>query len=526
MQGFNDLFDVNHPIFCWLYRASFCWGAIKDAFPRILAQIEAIRESQPADLETQAPSTCPTSSVEEESLPDRSLLFRLLFLIAANDLASMIQQPVEKIGNLFAGVLDTGTVRKPTRKCWFFQGSSVRDPSDHGYVDEEADSDRTFGRGQALFLVRTVSSQESKELQAIGYRFAAPAHILQAFADNMEITKGEARKFLGQMQRYSVGERALAPGVHLACFLVRPEFHRGLGILVHQQAKNVLPTTQLPLSKLEPWQADFLLRMHNFTLEECCEQLQADYHSSIDERERNFVLQLLKGLADLRSHVNHPMLAKALLCANPLEVPSGIPGESSPLNLAVIIAFRIMLDIHPNSWFSIDFFFHSWRFFACQQRVYKGYPHHGAFVHHMRREIVSLRRDDVPEARQSAFERAQRSLNRFSRTAFDRVRLDASRGSTIPSSSTFALKRVRTSTTDGKRSANRDHNVKSTTSNETAGPSMDILEMLRSRPSFEAPVNNDVAPLDTKTYADVLMRLVAKDRGGPERAMNRIDPSF
>lgn len=495
------------------------------------AEIQAMRESSRGDPQLRAAGKYPNPSPEEGNPPDRSLLFKLLFLVAASDLASMIRQPVDKIGNLFAGVLDTGTVRKPTRRKWLFKGTNVRDHSNHNYVDQETGRNRTFGRGQAMFLVRTVCRDECKELQAAGYHFAPPERILRQFAKNMEIDKGEARKFLGKMQRRSAGERVYAHGVHIACFMVRPEFSRGLGILVHEDARNVLPTTQLPMSKLEPWQVEFLLRMHNFTLEECCEQLEADYHSYSDENERAFSLQLLRGITDLKNQINHPMLAKAQLFANPLEAPSGIPGETSPLNLATIIAFRIMLDIYPNSYISTDFIFVSWRFFACMQRVYKGFPHHGAFVHHMRRQCVSLRRDDVPEARESALEKARKSFHRFSRNAYDRVRLDISRASnkwTLPTSSTFTLNAWRSSTAEGKRSVNRNCHATSDLSNETAaaGPSVDILEMLRSRPSFEAPVENDVAPLDTKTYADILMRVVAQDRGGRQRAMNRIDPSF
>ena len=530
MQGFNNLFDVNHPIFCWLYRASFCWNAIKDSFPRMPAEIQAIRDSWLGDPKIQAASTDPKSSSVQGTLPDRSLLFKLLFLISANDLAGMIDQPVDKVGNLFAGVLDTGTVRKPTRKKWLFKGTGVRDHSKQNDVDPEAGYNRTVGRGQAMFLVRTVSGEERTELQAAGYRFAPPERIVGSFAKNMEIDKGEARKFLGKMQNHSGGERVYARGVHIACFMVRPEFSRGLGILVREDARNVLPTAQLPMAKLEPWQLEFLLRMHNFTLEECCEQLQIDSHHSIDENERDFSLQLLRGITDLRNQINHPMFAKAQLLANPLEAPSGIPGETSPLNLSTIIAFRIMLDIYPNSYISDNYIFVSWRFFACMQRVYKGYPHHGAFVHHMRRQAISLRRDDGPEARESALAKARKSFHRLSRNAYDIMRLDVSRASykwTIPSSSTFTLSAWRSSIAEGKRSVNHNSPESLDSSKETeVGPSVDILEMLKSRPSFEAPVDNDVAPLDTKTYADILMRIVAQDRGGQQRAMNRIDPSF
>lgn len=532
MQGFNNLFDVNHPIFCWLYRSSFCWNAIKESFPRMPAEIETMRKSWPRNPEIRDASTDPESSPEQGNIPDRSLLFKLLFLIGANDLATMIYQPVEKVGNLFAGVLDTGTVRKPaTRKWGIFKGSGVRELCDHKDVDPEVGYHRTFGRGQAMFLVRTLSREECKELRAAGYRFAPPERILGSFAKSMKIGKGEARKFLGKMQHHSGGERVYSRGVHIACFMARPEFSRGLGVLVREDAKNVLPTTQLPMSKLEPWQMEFLLRMHNFTLDECCEQLQFYSRHSMDENERVFSLQLLRGITELRNQINHPMFAKAQLFANPLEAPSGIPGETSPLNLATLIPFRIMLDIYPNSYISDNYVFVSWRFFACMQRVYKGYPHHGAFVHHMRRQYISLRREDGPEARESGLERARKSLNRVSRNAYDRMRHDVTRASnkwTMPSSSSFTLTAWRSSSTaEGKRSVNRNGQGISGLSQETeGGGSVDILEMLKSRPSFEAPVDNDVAPLDTKTYADILMRVVAQDRGGRQRAMNRIDPSF
>lgn len=514
---------MNNPIFCWMYRASFCWSAIQDAIPRIPAQIKAVRAVRTAGPESQAPITAVTAS-EDENPPDQSLLFRLLLFVAANDLASMIHQPIGKIGTLFGGVLDIGTVRKPTKKfLWFFKGPSAQNIIDRSHPDEEAHGNRTFGRGQALFLVRSVSTKESMELRAAGYRFVAPTKILSAFAKNLEITKPEALKHLQQMRRSSDGERVLAPGVHLACFLIRPEFHRGLGILVNQQARNVLPTTQLPIPKLEPWHTHFLRRMRNFTLEECYEQLNAE-SNNVNERERTFAAQLLRALVDLRTQVDHPMLAKALLCVDPVESPSGMPGESSALNLAVIIAFRLMLDVHPNTPLKPGFMFQPWRFFVCQQRVYIGYPHHGAFVHHMRREIESLRRDDVPAAKQSAVARAQQSLRRLSRTAVDSMRHETSTGSrrwTLPSSSNFTLNRFRRSNAKGKRPANR--NIDPTP--EGAEVEMDLLEMLSTSPTHKTTTNNDVAPLDKKTYAEVLMGIVAADRG-KERAMNRIGPSF
>ena len=535
-------------------------------------EIEALKSYLPNNIGRHAPNMYPTTSFEEgvNNPPDRTLLFRLLFLITAKQLADMLEQPVEKIGNLFGGVLDTGTARRPGRfefgwrkpasLSWLFKllnRTSVRDHSNpnhsnpnhsnpnhsnpnHRDQETAGEERRIFGRGQAMFLIRTVSAEESRELEAVGYRFAPPGRVIRAFAREMEITKEEARIFLRKMQVEAAGQRVYAPGVHVAAFIVRPHFGRGLGVLVRKDARHVLPAAQLPISSLEDWQKDFLFRMHNFTLNECCLQLEFDRRNCEFERERDFAVQLLKAIADLRVALPHPSLGQTTLHAYPLEAPSGMPGESSPLNPAFIIAFRIMMDIYPNLFINPEFTNFSWRFFATLQRVFIGYPHHGAFVHHMRRQLVSLHRDDVPEARESRLQRARRSINRLSRNAFDRVRFDAPWGGSnrinMPAENTFELATLRGGVAQGKRAVNRNIYAPSAMTEETAGPSMglsmgqssvDMLDMLGSRPDVEIPNDNDTAPLDKKTYADILLRVIANDRRyGIHRPMDYMDPSF
>lgn len=516
IQGFDDLFDINHPLFCWLYRASFCWSAIKDEVHRIPEQVEATRAAQTLGIEVQPSNSENLYPSGEDDIPDRSLLFRLLFLSAAQNLARITQQPLERIGTLFGSVVDTGTIRKPAMNFFGFQISMVANLNDN-QPSETWNNDRVFGRGQALFLVRSVSSQDSKELKAAGYRFANPERILPLFANDMEMTQAQASRHLQQMQRNAAGERALAPGVHLACLVIRPELRRGLGILVKKEARNVLPTTQLPMSKLEPWHERFILRLDGFTLAQCVEQLHIDYNGQ-DERQREFAAQMLRAVVDLRTQVDHPMFARAVLSATPLEAPSGIPGESSPLHPAVILAFRILLDIHPAIPLNREFMFQPWRFFACQQRVYQGYPHHGAFVHHMRQEIQSLSRNDVPAARQSAMARAQKNFHRLSRTAMNRIRFDSSRW-TLPSTSTFTLNRFRSHPGD------RNVNAASIVSTGIDEAPIHIYEMLRTRPTvLTRSDHNDISPLDNPTYVDILMKSLAQARS--PSGMVRVEPSF
>lgn len=509
IEGFDELFDINHQLFCWLYRASFCWFAVKDAVPSVRAQVRAMRIGQSS--QNQAPSTDLTASNEDERVPDYILLFRLLFFLAASDLASMTQQPLEKIGTLFGGVLDTGTIRKSNRRYWFFNKPTARNLDNHGQLDEESQNNRIFGRGQALFLVRSVNTQEAKELKATGYRFAAPAKVVSALASNMEITKAEALKHFQQMQVYSEGEKALEPGVHLAAFFIRPEFQRGLGILVHQKARNVLPTTQLPITRLEPWHLEFLRRMDKLTLAECLARLHTEW-DSFEEEERTFAAQLLNGMTELRNQLDHPMLTEALLHAHPLEAPSGTPGEASPSDAATIIVFRVMMDVFPVIPVKAGFQFQPWRFFACQQRVYSGYPHHRAFVQQMRRDLESVRWDATPMAKESFMEKARKLLtNRLHYPSLRRLHHAASQWKkekrwTISSSSGLTHARdTRERTVPG----NSDGRTVSTCSNEMP---IGIEEMLRSGPSFQAQNNIDVAPLDPKTFADVLVTMLVRDR--------------
>lgn len=480
---------------------------MKDTVPSIREQIKAIRAYLSSQPKPRTRRTNLTSSAEEISHPDPSMLFRLLFLRAANDMASMIRQPLDKVGTLFSGVIDIGTIRKPTRKYWFFRTNNIV------HVDEENTDNRVFGRGQALFLVRRVNVEESHELKAAGYRFVPASRVVGLIANSLEITKEETTKHLGKMRSSLEEERALAPGVHLACFIIRPQFQRGLGILVHERAKNVLPATQLPIYKLEPWHLDFLRPMNNLTLTQCFNRIQAGLEG-FNERESSFATQLLKGMTDLVEYVGHPLLPEALLLAHPLDAPSGIPGETSPLNPATIIGFRIMIDVHPTRGLRSGFQFQPWRFFAAQQRVYKGFPHQGAFVHQMRKDIASLRLENVRKARESMIAKARQSFHRLSYNPLDSA---ISNQRYVPSSS--AVNSIRTGSGIGETGS-----VEATPGTPVE-PLMGMLSFLRTAPRIVPADEMDRVPLDFTTYADRLMEVLVRDRGS-ERAMVSIGPSF
>lgn len=257
-RSFDEMFNVDHAVFCWIYKASRCWKTISDVMPAIRTYI---RRTTPESEELSFNTT--------NGVDDYSTTFKGLFCVAANDLASTIQTPLEQIGVLSQGILSTGTLgRQATSK--YFQRLWKRSSLDSV---EKGQSLAIFGRGQLLFVTRRVNHFESVRLQASGYRFASLSHVTDYLAQSMEVTPEELVPQLEKMRDYSEAERFLKPGVHLACFALRPIFQRGFDILVRKDFEYMLPTTHLSSAKLAPWQYKIIQSMDNWTVANCCETL-------------------------------------------------------------------------------------------------------------------------------------------------------------------------------------------------------------------------------------------------------------
>ena len=315
---------------------------------------------------------------------DYSQAFKELFCVAAQDLAFAIQEPLEKLGVLYDEIMSTGTLKKSKKAQLFIKAGNENDL-------ECAVLPRStiFGRGQLLFVVRKTDKNETAYLQSVGYRFASVPNIIDHLARSMQVTAQELFPKLENMRNYAVESQMLEPGVHLACFALRPVPQRGFDVLVRKNAKNLLPTYKMPLSEMSRWHQDFIARMDNWTVAEVLDAL-CRPNSQMSSEERHFAREFSKGIAILRDQLESTFFPEARLIARPLRAPCRNPSGSGSPGQAMIVAFRIMADIHQTRSLNQEFEFTPSKFFVCQQHVYTNSPDHAVFNRRVHREFALL----------------------------------------------------------------------------------------------------------------------------------------
>ena len=324
-------------------------------------------------------------------IEDYSQAFKELFCVAAQDLASSIQEPLEKLGVLYDEIMSTGTLRKSTKAQVY-----IKARNDNDLECAVLPRSTIFGRGQLLFVVRQVNKAETAYLQSVGYRFAFVPSIVDHLARSMQVTAQELLPKLENMRNYAVESQMLEPGVHLACFALRPVPQRGFDVLVHKNATNLLPSYQMPLKEMSKWHQEFIARMENWTVAEILDALSRP-NSQMGPEERYFAREFSKGIAVLRDQLESTFFNDARLVARPLQSPCRNPAGSGSPGQAVIVAFRIMADVHQTKSLNQEFGFTPSKFFVCQQHVYPNSPDHAIFSRRVHREFAILnQRKDKP----------------------------------------------------------------------------------------------------------------------------------
>ena len=331
------------------------------------------------------PGTASVAKDSSDGIEDYSQIFKELFCVAAHDLASMLQEPLENLGVLFDEIVSTGTVKVMPHGQLMLRSSPAPDDGDI----ERATRVMTFGRGQLLFVVRKVNKLQSAHLQASGFRFAPIHHIIDLLARSMQITVEELRPRLFKMRDYPVVPLMLAPGVQLALFVLRPLFQRGFDILVRKHEKSLLPTVTLPIPSLEMWQIDFIRRFDNWEPGTCLTWLSKESQSATaTARERLFFSQLYNGISAMSRMAPTDLTLNARLTARPLRAPA-YDIATDTYSQAQIIAFRFITDVHQSQLPNYLEFTPS-RFFLCQQHVYPNSPDHALFARRIHRELASI----------------------------------------------------------------------------------------------------------------------------------------
>ena len=351
-------------------------------------------------------SSAGSGSSNPDGSEDYAQVFKELFCVAASDLATMFQEPLEDLGVLFDEIMDTGTTRNRTK-------SKLLHPvTDTAKLEDIEASSVTIGRGQLLFAVRQANKEEAAQLQSTGFRFAPVHHIIDHLARSMQVTQEELRPRLEKMQSYPIQARTLEPGVHIACFALRPLTQgRGFDILVNKAARNLLPTVKLPIDRLTRFHTDIISRFDNWEISQCLDYFsKPSTMSSATPDERLFFSQLHSALLSLTNQVGNTFIMDAKLTARPLRTQYTTAPANNGLSHAEIIAFRVMIDIHDSRLTNGLVEFTSSRFFLCQQHIFPGSPDHAIFARRAHQEFSCFAQPKPTRSSSNAGPKSSRGL--------------------------------------------------------------------------------------------------------------------
>jgi hypothetical protein len=287
---------------------------------------------------------------------DYSIMFRELFCIAAEDLAGQINEPLEKLGVLYDDILSTGRIGRGTGN-----GGSTSD----------------FGHGQLLFVFRVVDKIGSARFQAMGYRFADVQQVIDILAKSMRVNREKLNKHMESMRNHSAGENMLQPGIHLACFAIRASV-KGFDILVRKDARNLLPTMQLPIAVMDHNNINLVKELDGTSVESVMKLLRSKAITS-DAKDQIFVTAFYDTLAALANEIMDPLFLEAILVGKLFNVP----GQATLIVFTMIVPVQSLTQ-NPKLQFS------SLEFFRCQQHVHKDAPGHGIFARKIHHEFSSL----------------------------------------------------------------------------------------------------------------------------------------
>lgn len=330
-----------------------------------------------ADLQSTHPKKDLESIVDESN--EYSTIFKELFCVAAQDLAAQIQVPLESFGVLHDRILSTGTLRN--RKIKVFSRSAPMIRSDD--VKSSAQTQLTFGRGQLLFIIRSAGRHEIARLQRMGYCFASLRNVVEPLARSMQITSGELAPYLDNMGQHLGVETVLLPGIHLACFALKPVVQGGFQVLVRRDARNLLPTSRLAVTDLHQSHITLIGLMDHWTVAECLKWLEerSDFK---DREEQEFIADLYGAIKSLADQIQTAFFLQARLSAHPLQARGR---DNNGAGQALVFGFHIITDIHQLSTLNAQLEFLPSRFFFCQQRVYKDSPDHEIFARRAHQEF-------------------------------------------------------------------------------------------------------------------------------------------
>lgn len=402
----QDSFTVAHPLFHWMFQASRNWSSITS----IIVGISRHLSQLPRNGRDSSKGGIKLISEHGELIENYNAIFRELFCVAAAGLADRMKTPLASVGILWDEILPTGAGLRAQARARQRQqdddhdmhgpnngdtfpvttnATSLEDLAEKGMFHQPY---HDLGRGSLMFLVRHVENpRDIESLTAAGYRFAELHQVSGIIGSTMQIKTPSIESKLRMMFMYARQDAMLEPGVHVGFFGVRARVNNAYGfdVLARRNARNLLPSVQTPLARLDAWQVNFLRQFERTTPRNMARRLESLKCSS-PKNEVMFASQLTSSIQALGGWVDDSFIFnEAVLCSKAVEVPCrpAVPG-SAP-GTCTLIAFRVVIPIHLHIE-STKCEFVPLNLFRVHQLVYKDLPNHLAFTRSVHRELAPI----------------------------------------------------------------------------------------------------------------------------------------
>ncbi|KAK3988759.1 hypothetical protein QBC44DRAFT_98340 [Cladorrhinum sp. PSN332] len=378
----NDIFSTAHPLFHWVFRASRNWTSVNVLLNKMrmhLAELPHYKRGVRAGI----------SLVDEDGhvIDNYDVVFRELFCLAAASLADRLNENLTDAGILWDEILATGGPQDAisvgsgsTRDTRAIMKESLDDLAEKGITPFRV------SHGSLMCLVRVVDNPRIVgRLEAGGFLFADLHQVAHIISSKMQIRTAKLQAKLAGMRDYARGIM-LDPGVHVGLFAVRTQVDlKGFDILVRRQARNLLPSVEMPLERLEQTNIDFLRLLDGQPVPAVLQKLQNV--QEIPPRNASFAALFHDAIRSLRAQIDDPMFEVARLISRVAQVPCRQTNEaSSKLATASMITFSVMIPIHEQI-STPNYQFVPLYFFKTQQLVYQNSPHAAAFARSVHREL-------------------------------------------------------------------------------------------------------------------------------------------
>ncbi|KIX08420.1 uncharacterized protein Z518_03076 [Rhinocladiella mackenziei CBS 650.93] len=378
----EDELNRSQSTFLWIFKASHNWGVLKDLIPAMKEFVEtdpAVRRYRPG-------YTGPTSPDDSSDLSlNFAPIFKQLYCVAAQQLANLIHEPLERIGVLFEEPLETGAIYVSTHTEMGFRGLSA---NPYRTMDpENRNTPPVIARGKYLFLTRQINRNEAAKFAALGYRFAAVGQIADPLAKSMQVHRDNMVARLERMRLSTQPDRLPPPGVHLACFMLRPSMSKSFDVLVQAATQSQLPYVTLQPGDLSPTQSQQLRCFDDATIGETLRVLvNRPSGFDLDEEIRWQLYNAFVQLVDIIGDADTMMQAK--FSAREFRLPCRTRGQPTS-STCTLLTVRVLRNIHASSTRK-ELTYVPLSFFGAQQHIQTTDSNDESFARKVRAEFGHL----------------------------------------------------------------------------------------------------------------------------------------